>query len=119
MHSRTLSPDLCQVLIEPSREELAAAPTDPKGAAESRTSALDLERLADLIAQRLPRVHEVMTTAEAADYLRCSTQHLEIARHKGGGPKYVKFSRLVRYRKVDLDEYLAARVRSNTIERVK
>ena len=75
----------------------------------------DLKRLVDLLAERLKPPQEVMTTEEAARYLRCSTQYLEIARHKGGGPRYCKFARIVRYRKVDLDEYLADRVRAHTV----
>lgn len=78
-------------------------------------SEIDIERLAELIAERIRPAPEIMDTKEAAEYLRVSTQHLEIARHKGSGPKYAKFSRLVRYRKADLDEYLAMRVRHNTI----
>ena len=80
------------------------------------TSVIDLERLAALLAEHVKPAQEVMTTQEAAEYLRCSTQHLEITRHKGGGPKYCKFARIVRYRKADLDEYLAERVRCNTVE---
>ncbi len=38
-----------------------------------------------------------LTTAEAADYLRLSRQFLEIARHRGNGPPYIKLSRAVRY----------------------
>ncbi len=94
------------------REGEAAAKTE-----RPMTSVVDLERLATLLAEHMKPAQEVMTTQEAAEYLRCSTQHLEISRHKGGGPKYVKFSRLVRYRKVDLDAYLAERVRRNTVVR--
>ncbi len=79
------------------------------------TTDAELKRLVDLLAERLKPPQEVMTTEEAAQYLRCSTQYLEIARHKGGGPKYCKFARIVRYRKIDLDEYLAERVRLSTV----
>ena len=37
-----------------------------------------------------------LTTLEAADYLRLSRQFLEIARHRGNGPPYIKLSRAVR-----------------------
>lgn len=59
---------------------------------------------------------EIMTTAEAADYLRISKQKLEIDRHKGKGPAFCKIGRIVRYRKSDIDAYLAGNVRHNTIE---
>lgn len=59
---------------------------------------------------------EVMTTMQAADYLQVSKQKLEIDRHKGKGPAFCKIGRIVRYRKSDLDAYLAGNVRQNTIE---
>ncbi len=37
-----------------------------------------------------------LTTAEAAEYLRLSKQFLEIARHRGDGPPYIKLARGVR-----------------------
>jgi excisionase family DNA binding protein len=57
---------------------------------------------------------EVMTTPEAALYLRCSTQLLEIMRCRGGGPPYTKVGRLVRYRKSALEKWLAEREQINT-----
>jgi predicted DNA-binding transcriptional regulator AlpA len=51
---------------------------------------------------------EVMVTSEAAAFLQCSTQHLEIARVKGDGPPFSKLGRrLVRYRKSTLLAWLA------------
>lgn len=51
-----------------------------------------------------------LTTAEAAEYLHVSKQHLEIKRHKGTGPAYCKpaGSRLVRYYLPDLDAWMQA-----------
>lgn len=61
-------------------------------------------------------VREVMTTLQAADYLQISKQKLEIDRHKGRGVVFTKIGRLIRYRKSDIDAYLAGNVRKNTIE---
>ena len=38
-----------------------------------------------------------LTTTEAASYLRMSKQFLEIARHRGNGPPYIKLAQAVRY----------------------
>jgi predicted DNA-binding transcriptional regulator AlpA len=55
-------------------------------------------------------------TKQAASYLGLSTQYLEIARHKGGGPEYVKLSRAVRYKLSVLDEWMASHTRNHTGE---
>jgi hypothetical protein len=52
----------------------------------------------------------LLDTASVAVWLGLSTQWLEIARHRGYGPPYVRVtSRLVRYRKGDVIEYLHSR----------
>jgi len=58
------------------------------------------------LAKALPR--EWMNTEQAARYLGCSTQHLEIGRAKGnrGLPPYSKQGRMVRYRRSELDAWL-------------
>lgn len=51
--------------------------------------------------------HEVFTTAEAARYLRCSKQWLEVNRDAEGKPPYVRVGkRIIRYRKTTLDQWL-------------
>lgn len=55
-------------------------------------------------------------TREAAAYLGLSIQFLEIARHKGGGPAFVKLQRAVRYSYRDLDAFMAAHKRVHTSE---
>jgi hypothetical protein len=58
-----------------------------------------------------------LTTTEAAAYLRCSRQKLEIARHKGfGGPPYIKFGKIVLYDIGVIDAYLAEQNRTHTGE---
>ena len=73
-----------------------------------------LAQLADLIVARLGKSPEILTTEEAAKYMRVSRQWLEIAHVRGGGPPFIKFSRLVRYRRIDLDEWLEARIKRHT-----
>jgi excisionase family DNA binding protein len=60
-------------------------------------------------------IPEYMNTIEAARYLGVSKQFLEIARHRGGGPKFLKISsRMVRYKKSDLDEWMCSHRREST-----
>jgi excisionase family DNA binding protein len=56
----------------------------------------------------------LLTQPEAARLLRLSERTLERLRVAGGGPLYVKAGRAVRYREVDLEAWIAARVVSNT-----
>ena len=50
-----------------------------------------------------------LTTTEAANYLRMSKQFLEIARHRGNAPPYIKLSRAVRYHRPSLDAWMLER----------
>lgn len=61
-----------------------------------------------------PNTHEVFNTQDAAKYLKVSKQLLELMRVRGGGPPYAKLQRLVRYRRVALDDWLIAQERSHT-----
>jgi hypothetical protein len=58
---------------------------------------------------------EYLKTSEAAKYLSVSRQWLEIGRHKGYGPSYVKLARMVRYSITDLDVFMRGNIRQNTI----
>jgi predicted DNA-binding transcriptional regulator AlpA len=53
---------------------------------------------------------EYLNTEQAATYLSLSAQYLEIARHKADGtsPPFIKLPRAVRYRRADLDAWMAA-----------
>lgn len=53
---------------------------------------------------------------QAADYLGLKRTTLEAWRCRGGGPKFVKLGRLVKYRRADLDDFVSSRVRSHTSE---
>lgn len=59
---------------------------------------------------------DFLDSSQAADYLGVKRTTLEAWRCRGGGPKFVKLGRLVKYRRSDLDEFIEARVRSNTSE---
>jgi excisionase family DNA binding protein len=51
---------------------------------------------------------------EAARLLRLSERTLERLRGSGGGPRFVKCGRSVRYRETDLEAWIAQRVVSST-----
>lgn len=74
---------------------------------------LTREQVAQLLAELQ---QNVFTTEEAAHYLRLSRQTLELLRLQGGGPRYAKLGRSVRYRRAALDEWLAANEQNHTAE---
>lgn len=53
-------------------------------------------------------------TGGASQHIGLAVSTLEKMRVTGGGPKYVKLGRSVRYRLSDLEQYLAVRVREST-----
>lgn len=57
---------------------------------------------------------EYMNTKQAAEYLGFSVQFLEIGRHKGYGPTYLKFPQAVRYKRTDLDAWAGEHRRQHT-----
>ena len=59
-------------------------------------------------------VTRLHTTPEAADYLGLSKNTLNRWRHTGDGPRFVKLGRAVRYRREDLDEWVASCSRAST-----
>ena len=48
----------------------------------------------------------LLTTAQAAEYTGLAKQTLHQKRVSGGGPKFCKIGRTVRYRKEDLDAWV-------------
>lgn len=56
----------------------------------------------------------LLTGREAAAFMGIAEQTLRIARITGTGAKFVKVGRSVRYRKSDIEAYLASRTYSNT-----
>lgn len=59
---------------------------------------------------------DILNTKEAAAYVRLGKPTLERFRITGSGPVYVKLGSAVRYRKVDLDAWLASRATRSTSE---
>lgn len=55
-----------------------------------------------------------LDTAQAAHYVSLSRRTLEKMRVAGGGPKFRKHGRYVRYHIDDLDDWSAARARRST-----
>lgn len=58
-----------------------------------------------------------LTTKDAAEYLGLQRTTLEAWRCRGGGPKFGKFGRSVRYKLTDLEAWVELRTRSNTSEK--
>jgi hypothetical protein len=58
----------------------------------------------------------LLTSAEAADYLKVAKQTLAVWRLKGIGPAFVKVGRKVTYDRAMLEAYLAARTFASTSE---
>jgi hypothetical protein len=61
---------------------------------------------------------DLLTTKQMATWLGVSVQWLEIGRTKGYGPPFVKLAprKMVRYRRGDVQAWLAARVHASTAE---
>jgi excisionase family DNA binding protein len=60
----------------------------------------------------------MLTTHEAASYLRLSARTLERLRVTGTGPKFVRLGRRsIRYPQQSLDAYVAGRVVASTSEK--
>jgi len=57
-----------------------------------------------------------MTTAQAAHYGNVPAATLATLRSRGGGPPYIKLGSRVLYRKIDIDRWLEAGLRSSTSE---
>jgi excisionase family DNA binding protein len=54
--------------------------------------------------------YEIMSTREAANYLRVSPSTLEHMRIVGRGPKFFRIGRQVRYRLEDLERFAAEQI---------
>jgi len=57
---------------------------------------------------------EFMDTDAASAYISISTYQLEQWRSQGGGPRFVKLSRLVRYPRIELNRFMLARLQDHT-----
>lgn len=59
---------------------------------------------------------EIMNVEEAAKYVRLGVGTLNRFRVTGGGPRYAKLGGAVRYRREDLDAWIAGRLVRSTSE---
>jgi Helix-turn-helix domain len=57
---------------------------------------------------------DVLTEMETAALLRISVKGLQGWRYKGNGPKFLKLGRAVRYRRVDLQDFVLKALRTST-----
>ncbi|GMV70290.1 MAG: hypothetical protein AMXMBFR77_01290 [Phycisphaerales bacterium] len=73
------------------------------------------QAVAAILRRGLP-AQEYMDTRQAAAYLGLSTQRLEIWRCRGGGPVYHKMDNAVRYKRSELDDFMAGLRVANTAE---
>lgn len=63
----------------------------------------------------LPEVY--FKPPEAAEYLRTSVSTLAKMRVYGGGPAFTRVGRAIRYRRADLDTYMADQLVQSTSEK--
>jgi excisionase family DNA binding protein len=56
----------------------------------------------------LPKVPEMMNDQQVAEYLNMSAASLRKWRRLGGGPKFLKIGRSVRYRREDVETWLSS-----------
>ncbi len=61
----------------------------------------------------------LLTETQAAELLAIKTKTLQAWRVRGGGPRYVKMGRCVRYRLADLEEYIRQRTMAHTAQAVE
>ncbi len=62
---------------------------------------------------------EILDTLEAASYLKLAAVTLERRRIQGDGPPYLKLGKSVRYRRGDLDVWLASRLIRSTSQTIE
>jgi predicted DNA-binding transcriptional regulator AlpA len=90
----------------PSATPMAASPRGPRGPPRRH----QLDRRAAEIAAQCGDDDELLDTRQVADLLGMSVAWVEIARHKGSGPAYVRVTpRCVRYRRSDVKAWLNER----------
>lgn len=67
----------------------------------------------------LKPVGEYLKPRDAAAYIDSSTSTLAKRRLYGGGPKFTRIGKAVRYKKSDLDEFMAANTVRSTSDEVR
>jgi predicted DNA-binding transcriptional regulator AlpA len=64
----------------------------------------------------LDYLEQLIDEAEAARFLAFSVRSLQGWRYRGGGPRFVKIGRTVRYRRRDLQAWAEAQIRVSTAD---
>jgi hypothetical protein len=64
----------------------------------------------------MENVSAFTNTKGAAKHLACSASYLEKLRVTGGGPRYLKIGKAVRYKLADLNAFAGAREHGSTSE---
>jgi len=62
------------------------------------------------------KMHDLLHTSEAAEYLGLAAVTLERMRLTGEGPVFAKLGRSVRYRRADVDNWISSRIVRSTSE---
>ena len=101
-------------------EDIPARPTMRRRAPEPQhpPSRHHLDRRADeIIEHGEGDDDELLSTSDVAEWLQLSVQWVEIGRHRGYGPKFIRLSpRRVRYRRGDVRDWLRQRQHQATAE---
>jgi len=99
-----------KALIDFLVEQWVTEVLDEAKAAQHRVIAESISQPSGSRPQHEPAsVPAMLTTREAATYIRLSTSTLNQLRVKGGGPPFIKLGRRVTYRTAALDAWLAER----------
>lgn len=69
------------------------------------------------VQQAAKAIPQYLTTRDAAAHLKLSPQRLEIWRHQGEGPPYLKIGRSVRYDRTQLDAWVQRHAVSHAVEK--
>lgn len=86
--------------------------------AKPNISKLHIDKRADKLAAVPDDDDELLSTRQLAAWLDISELWLEIARHRGQGPKFLRYGpNTVRYRRADVVAWLKSRTRQSTSER--
>jgi excisionase family DNA binding protein len=98
---------------EPSPENAAAEIRDLVATLNARSPTVLLGIVREIQARF---AHEYLRPSEAAAYLKSSASTLAKRRLNGGGPRFTRIGRAVRYRRSDLDDFMAASLRRTTFD---
>ena len=99
---------LDQMIARAAQDAVAAAFAKIAPEYAQQTTVEARSAVADAIAE-IEQHREWLDTSAAATYLGVSTQWLEIARHKGKGPRFSRITRSIRYKRSELDTWMAQR----------